>query len=93
VPHSAALEVGDCSAAGVDHLVWLDAEHVVSGARRSPHLRPLQQIRIDEHPQTGCMTERWHADVVEFNPTDPAAIRDRAVNADLSVDSPQSWKR
>lgn len=54
------LEVGDDSPAGLDQLVWLDAEHVVPRARRRPHLGPLQQVGVDEHPQMRLVTEGGH---------------------------------
>ena len=63
-----ALQVGDQTAAGLDQLVRLDAEHVVPCARRRPHLRVLQQIGIDEHAQLGGMTKRGHATVGLGNP-------------------------
>ena len=58
---SAALEVGDQALAGLDQLVGLDAEHVVPGAGGGPHLGPLQQVGVDEHPQVRRVAERRHA--------------------------------
>ena len=58
---SAALEAGDHRATCTNEIIWRDREHVVPRARCSPHLRPLQQVRIDEHPQLHRVTERGHA--------------------------------
>jgi hypothetical protein len=60
---SAALEVGDLSAAGFHQLVRLDAEHVVPCAGCRPHLGPLQQVGVDEHAQMRCVTKGRHVTV------------------------------
>ena len=54
---SAALQVGDQALAHFQQLVGLDAEPVVPGAGRRPHLVVLQQVGIDEHAEMRLVTE------------------------------------
>ena len=58
---SGTLQVNDDSPAGLEQLMRLDTEHIVPRAGGRPHLGPLQQVRVDEHPQLLGVTERRHA--------------------------------
>ena len=67
---SAALQVGDDSAAGLNQFVWLDPEHVVPRSRGRPHLVVLQQIWVDEDAQLSRVAERRYATPGFGNPSD-----------------------
>jgi hypothetical protein len=60
---SAPLQVGDQALARLHELMGFDAEHVVPGSGRGPHLVVLQQVGVDEDAQVGLVTERGHAAV------------------------------
>lgn len=66
---SVPFRVGDRSAAGLHQLVRLDAGHVAPRTCRRPHLGPLQQGRVDEHPQVRLLAEGRHATVDCGNPS------------------------
>ena len=52
------LQVGDYTTSNAHDVSRRRTEQVVPGARRSPHLVVLQQVRINEHTPLGCQTQR-----------------------------------
>ena len=56
-----ALQVGDRCTTCANEIIRRDRKHVVPRPSRRPHLVVLQQIRVDEHAQTGLVTEGGHA--------------------------------
>ena len=56
-----ALEVGDYTAGDAHDVIRVCTKVVIPCSRSGPHLVVLQQVRINEHAQLGCMTKGRHA--------------------------------
>ena len=56
-----ALEVGDDATGDSHDVIRVRTEVVIPRSCCSPHFVVLQQVRIDEHTQLGCMTKGRHA--------------------------------
>ena len=81
-PSRLTLEVGDGSGAGVDERDRIDAEYVVPGSRRSPHLVVLQQVGVDEDGERRGVPERRDtADRVAGGGSHPVGVDPLALGA------------
>ena len=68
IPDSGALQVGDQATANAHNVRRCSTKVVVPCSRSSPDLVVLQQVRINEHTQLGCMTKGRHAPIDLGNP-------------------------
>jgi len=75
-----ALEVGDYATSDTNDVCGCSTEVVVPRSCCRPHLVILQQIRINEHSQLGCMTKGRHAAVGLGNSLKPVLLGTLFVN-------------
>jgi hypothetical protein len=54
------FQVGNHTASNTNNVIRIRTKVVIPRSRRSPHLVVLQQVRVYEHTQLGCMTKERH---------------------------------